>query len=362
MSLSIFPAILIGNSYRKQLFAPFIATKTFGNRPHLYLNSDRLLECSALRFFFYRLLFAFSAFVIVSDQQGEEILVRYKVKRTENIYWFCWNAADELRSWPLKVAKYYTHLKFCFLFSDEAEKCAQLFGVKVRHLRFSVLRGDCPVGKRYLMSYMGEVDIAEDLEDEHRVLDEYLWTLAEKWVLQGQFDFSSELSKLLTEHSDDTTHHRATWILRNRVRYRYAQLLKKAFSDDFVLIGNDWKKLGFNSLPADYDPSSRYRLYSESRLCLDLLSKSSTEAHYPRSGELVSWSNGIMQLNTGDSLDFFGDQFGLRSFSSYPDLKAKMEYFVSLKDQELSELGKHLRDRLFIKTQAHNLRQILVEK
>jgi hypothetical protein len=349
------PVLFIGNSYRRQLFAPFLASKPFGRHPHLYLTSSRILNCSRLLAFFYKIILSFAKGVVISDEEGAEVLDRYPLPQLKTVFWFSWNAADELKDWQLSKVKLYPNLKICFLFSDETKKAKDIFSVPSCHFKYPVLQ-KCKPGsqKKYLISYIGELDIVGRLEKEDPEINDYLWELTERFTSKEYFD--PKLIDVNRAQSTRTSYPLFVWILKNRMRYRYAKTLKDKYGKDFTLVGNDWKKFGIDSLPSDYDPKSRFDLYSSSKLCLDLLSKSTLEAHYPRSAEIISYSNGIIQLKAIDSAEMFGDQLSIRTFGSITDLNNKIENLLSLSNGEFSSLGEALRGRLSASTRQYNLR------
>ena len=352
------PAVVIGNSYRKQLFAPFLISKTFGKRPHFYLDSRRALHGFFLGVLLFRLLVYFSKVVVVSDDEGAEVLARYRFNTSKTIFWFCWNGSDEPHAWSLAQARNYPHLKICFLFADEAAKGRSSLDVPTSHFKFPIL-GSGSYGKaQYLISYLGEVDTKDSFGKDHKTLDDRLWKLSERFTSEEPFSLENSAVQELQEQSDKIPFRQIVWILKNRVRYQYAKLLKSNFGKDFVLVGSDWKKYGFEALPTDFNPSNRFQIYAKSRFCLDLLSKSTDEAHYPRSAEIISCSAGILQLRTFDSLSFLGDQTDLRSFRNVSELKEKIDHLARMKNSELFRLGDDLRARLSTSTQVFNARQI----
>src|SRR5215470_3128850 len=116
------PVLFIGSAYRRQLFAPFLVSKAFGWRPYLYVTSTRLLSCSRLLAYLYRIILNFAGTVVISDDEGSRVLDRFRLPQRKTIFWFSWNAADELKSWELSKVKLYPNLRMCFLFSDETKK------------------------------------------------------------------------------------------------------------------------------------------------------------------------------------------------------------------------------------------------
>jgi hypothetical protein len=349
------PVVIVGNPYRRQLFAPFVLSRAFGTGPHLYLEVERVLEATGLRRLWNKLLLSCAEKLILSDGAGAEVLANYAIPGSKSILWFGWNGAQELRSWDMSRAASYRHLSFCLLFSNEATKCSEMFSIGAKHLRTPVLATGPRRSLRHMLSYLGEVDVNEKLESDNSSLHRQLWSMAEQWVhgVRNKNDASR-----LREHLGAMPPEQASWILRNRIRYLYIIFLKKSYGKDFVLVGDDWKRYGLDSLPTNYDSQSRLELYSRSKLCVDLLSKSSSEAHYPRSAEIVSHSHGIVQMEAADGREFLGDQYDLRAFSSLSDLKATIDRLLEMKDNELTSLGCSLRKRLVVATQAFNAIQL----
>ncbi len=164
--------------------------------------------------------------------------------------------------------------------------------------------------------------------------------MVERQVLVGDLSLDQVLSSLIL---GNTTGDSAIWIFKNRLRLRYAQYLRDLYGKKFLLIGNEWSKYGLESITADYSQEFRNKIYAESRICLDLLSKSSFEVHYTRSAEIISHSNGILQLRTNDSFDFFGSQESMCCFSCFNELKLKIQSYVEINVNEFDQVGDELR-------------------
>ena len=353
------PILFIGNSYRKQLFNPFISANLFGRRPYIYLTSTRLLNCNCIEALVYKMLLRIAHAVIISDDEGAKVLDKYPLEPSKKILWFCWNGADDLTTWPLSKVPLYPHLKMCFVFSDETKKAESLFKLKACHLKYPILqKHGSKIEKRYLISYVGEVDTVDELEKSDKEINDYLWELTEQFTSNGNFENNLNIIDERRARSQKTSFQTFLWILRNRIRHKYVKALKHKFAKDFLLVGNDWKKYGLDSLPSDYNSDNRFKVYKTSKLCLDLLSKSSLDAQYPRSAEIISHSNGIIQLKTVDSLDFFGDQWGIRTFQSLSDLNNKIENLLAMNDTDFEVLGEKLRTWASTRTHGHNLAQI----
>jgi hypothetical protein len=194
-------------------------------------------------------------------------------------------------------------------------------------------------------------------------ISDYIWELTERFAVKGGFT-NSGFANSLTQvdksplSSDKISPSYFLWVLRNRIRFTFIKAVKEKYGADFVLVGNDWGKYKIDALASDYNQDTRYKLYADSKICLDLLSKSSPDAQYPRSSEIISYSDGLFQLKTADSIDLFGDQTEMRTFASLSELNSKLETLLKVDDQEFAHLGKLLREQSLTKTQAHNLVQI----
>ncbi len=261
--MGFFPVIIIGNSYRKQLFLPFKATRAWGRRPHLFLPSEKLLNAHPVVRFIFSLLISFSALVVVSDAEAAQIIKTYVKDKNKKIFWIGWNAANEAAQWPKDLFKTYPNLRLSFMFSDCSQNAARIYRVKTAHFKFPVYSGKkYSMPQKFLITYLGEVELYEQLEKENKNLDDFLWEQASQLVLKFMpFPTSAQMEKVLA----DTPYEHAVWVLRNRMRFKYVSLLKSEYGSAFALYGNDWKKYGLESFPAEFDPQKRYQLYSSSR-------------------------------------------------------------------------------------------------
>jgi hypothetical protein len=171
-----------------------------------------------------------------------------------------------------------------------------------------------------------------------------LWSVANSFVEKSSGCYSEFIKQYEVVDSGFLK-----WVVMNRIRYLFVKELSKVFSGSLFLVGNDWTRYGFAAQRTNFDIEYRESLYASSRVCLDLLSKSSDDAHYPRSAEIISNSNGILQLRTHDSPELFGDQLSLRTFADKYELIEKVNMFFLMKESEYVELGRNLRESLIKK-------------
>lgn len=345
--------VFVGNSYRKQLLRPFIQDRTFKQWFSVYVDSEQALNSKSVRKFAYNLLFLCAQTVVISDAEGGPVAKHFVIRKRTHIFWFCWNTANEVLTWDLSVGDTHSRMRLCSVFSDQSVACEQRFGVPAIHLKFPIVESrtsnDSP---HYRITYAGEVDVDADWSTCTQ-LTRRLWQVSERIVYEGMSVMALE-DVTVAEAQDFDSVEQNNWIIRNQVRYLFARELKRTFGQDFLLVGTGWQRCGLEAQPDDFDSRRRYRLYAQSRVCIDFLSKSSWEAHYPRSAEIVSHADGLLQLATPSGRQFLGEQYGLRAFRTVDELIEGIEYFSSISASEYRMLGARLRQIARSATRAHN--------
>jgi hypothetical protein len=112
---------------------------------------------------------------------------------------------------------------------------------------------------------------------------------------------------------------------QNLFRIECIQSLKLNPIQDFILIGDGWKRLGFTNYETSSEKSKRVELYSGS-ICLDFGSKSGSDSLYQRSIEIIESGGILLQALHPDSRDVFGLKLSqLINFSSTEELNSKIK-------------------------------------
>jgi len=162
-----------------------------------------------------------------------------------------------------------------------------------------------PVGtEEARIFYAGELDVSESclgglLEStEARVMSDRVWDLAHDAV-SGRLTLVAADDRLRAIASGDAVHHAALWLLRNRTRFLLLRCLRDAFGDRLVLRGSDLAGLGFAAAPTRFDRNELLADYVRYRVALDLGSKSTHAALYPRSADVLSVAGGLVQFDSG---------------------------------------------------------------
>jgi hypothetical protein len=127
------------------------------------------------------------------------------------------------------------------------------------------------------------------------------------------------------------------WAVRNRVRHELMSALVTAFPGVVRLRGDDWRRLGFAADPTSFNRRQRLRDYETYRVCLDLGSKSTEAALYPRSAEIMALAGGIAQFDSGCALDSRVAALASRRSASAAGLVAIVERLLATPNDELAD-------------------------
>ena len=127
------------------------------------------------------------------------------------------------------------------------------------------------------------------------------------------------------------------------LRLEIVKYLKKKFNEQFILIGDDWKKYSINSLTSNFNPNYINRLY-KGNICIDFGSSEGSSTLYPRSNSIIEAGGLILQSKQIDSQDIWGNLEKKITFKNYNDLEIKMDKLLNnehLSKDILSNISKH---------------------
>ena len=196
------------------------------------------------------------------------------------------------------------------------------------------------------IGYTGEVDISEACFEPLTEADTGGRSPADLGSLAA--DLAAEVvtgaSTMVTTDTDISTGHdlgpdaarTLLWSVRNRVRHDLLAAVAETFPDALRVRGDDWKRLGFAAEPTSFNRRLRTLDYRTHRVSLDLGSKSTHAALYPRSVEILAMAGGLVQFDSGEPLPPGTPGLADRRASSAADL---LEVIAAVRDLPADELA-----------------------
>jgi len=170
-----------------------------------------------------------------------------------------------------------------------------------------------------------------------------LWELA-RAVVAGDMTMVHADQRLQVETSDAPNLYRAgLWALRNRTRYLLVEGVVAAFPGRVRLRGDDWIKLGFEAEPTKFRRWRRLSEYQESRVALDLGSKSTNSWLYPRVADILAAAAGLVQFDSGEGGGMFPGLSDRRG-RSLDELIAIVDRVLSLSGEAVTADNRRLYD------------------
>lgn len=122
------------------------------------------------------------------------------------------------------------------------------------------------------------------------------------------FYLDDEYQKLLLQTLFSPNDHRHAKVLtKNLLRLWIVQAAQREFGARVVIIGSNWRNFGVQAAPSMYSMKARLSLYASAVANLDCGSKSGDSALYPRTSEIISYSEAPLQVVCEDSTAVFGD-------------------------------------------------------
>ncbi len=347
----------ISNDFRKSRIEGFINQKLFGDIKVIGYYSTNTSKNNLLNIIKRKIQIAFSDVIIISDIENLEVFNSLTANLNKRIYLIMWNSEKELNKIEyLDNIKKQKKIQVCFFFREAAENTKLKLNIDSRYI-MSPLLSFTPIKKQIKnqIIYCSEVNIQKHIEKSDPEIDKKLWEYAKKIVFEDSNYLYNE--NLINEyfHGYLNNELNLSWILKNRMRYLYVKELKDKFKDDFILIGTDWINHGFSAFPTNYDLNHLLNLYSEAKVCIDLLSKSSNEAIFERVTQIISVSSGLLQIKTCDSLITYETLSENVVFKNYAELLEKIKIKFNLDDKSFYNEGKQLKDLINEKCSKNRL-------
>lgn len=252
-----------------------------------------------------------------------------------------WNGSDELLAHGTRspAAAHETHV--CF-FPDVAEALtsAGLDVVTVPYAFAAPRPSPADRPRRGVARFAGEVDVGPDCfvgtgPDPVRLVDR---AEAHADAVVAGVTPLAVVTAAIAEDPDLSPAARTAlaWSVRNRVRFRLVCLLTDELGARFELQGDDWRSSGLAAEPTNHSRRRRVRGYRTDRVSLDLGSKSTNSALYPRTAEILACGGGLVQFATGAPAPTGLDALVARQAASGNELVAMTERVLAAPEDEVA--------------------------
>ena len=214
-----------------------------------------------------------------------------------------WNEATEVAAFVAAHELRPPEINICF-FPDTADELRER-GIETTYVPYAFAPLEPPaVGFAPFVGYTGEVDISDRCFDGlDRQLVPRLHAMATDLAgaIVGGATSMVEADGAIRADSDTdaTTAPIVGWSMRNHVRYQLLRVIVATFPTAAKVRGSDWQALGFDAAKTSFGRRRRRREYRTNRVSVDLGSKSTTAALYPRSAEVMSVGGGLVQFDSG---------------------------------------------------------------
>jgi hypothetical protein len=255
-----------------------------------------------------------------------------------------WNGADEvldhLHNHPASLQE--THISFF----DDVVADLQAAGLDAVHVPYA-FSAPRPPARTFedVIGYTGEVDIGDGAlegiglrSERAAALSAAVWDRANAVVAGSATLVEADRSlRHLPDVADNASHGAALWSMRNRVRYLLLKEVQQAFPGRLVLRGTDWRQVGFEAQPTTFRRRARMEDYHRHRVSLDLGSKSTHAALYPRSADIMAMGGGLTQLDSGAPFPAWTPALNDRRVRSGEALVAVVDRLLSLSPSALAQ-------------------------
>jgi hypothetical protein len=262
-------------------------------------------------------------------------------RRDAHVFRLWWNGADEAvayvrdRSSAPDGRRQETHV--CFFADVGRDMAASGLDHVYAPYAFTPVTPARPATDARAM-YAGEVDISDDCFAGTGIEagggGARAWDQAREIIAGRSTLLAADQASASVNTPDD--HRVMLWAVRNRVRYLLLQDLVNAFPGRIHLRGNDWIKLGFDAEPTKFNRRLRVHELASHFVSLDLGSKSTHAALYPRSAEIMAAAGGIAQLDSGEPLGDWSTPLVNRRAGSSSALQALVDRLLSTSATDLA--------------------------
>ena len=255
----------------------------------------------------------------------------------KHVYIFLWNNLDELIRYIEKDPEFIDIInrkKIYFLFPFEIDK---ILKKKIRttslNFRYQVFcpklllkknNNNKPSLIRKIIFY-GEISLPDKRDPFFSEIKNFAHN-----ILSGKKNYN-HIEEFVINQLGEFEYYENVLKTRNLVRYYFLKKIANIYKKDLILIGDSLSKIeGATHLSSNYSLEYRLKLYKKynDAIFLDLLSKSSPSCLYPRSYELLKYSNHIFQLKTNDSNKINNLHNGVNFFNSIEDFTHKINQYL----------------------------------
>jgi hypothetical protein len=153
-------------------------------------------------------------------------------------------------------------------------------------------------------------------ENKNKILNNFLLLETEKfWSNIGLNDL------------DNKKRHAIYIDIKSLVRIELLRIIKNAFNDLCIFIGNDLKKHFPDALSTKFEESYLKNLY-DGNICIDFLAKDGDQLLYPRSIEIIESGGVLFQIETENSDKLFEKFKNKLTFNTSSEMTTKLENLI----------------------------------
>ncbi|NDI84629.1 hypothetical protein [Undibacterium crateris] len=174
------------------------------------------------------------------------------------------------------------------------------------------------------IGFIGDVSLTSDLPNGTNWWITHFDDLIDKFGYQ--FYLTEEFNTLINANLSSLNEQRQAKVLsKNYLRFKILNLVNDNFSSNLIIIGENWRRFGFNAQASLYSLDSRLEFYKSLAVNLDAGSKSGDSSLYPRSSEIMTYAGSPVQVICEDSISVFGEKISEFVFADEVSLMALID-------------------------------------
>jgi len=332
------------NSYRKITLRPFLE-----NDKNTVIFSDHiisLIKCLLFSLISKKKNIRFFFCDNETTNLNSKILFFFLKIKKINLIWF--NGALEIKQ--VENSKKFNH----YIFFKEQKEFFKSQNIKLINFFPKKIINNRKVNWNHYTCYISEVLINIDSSTYPNInnldkkiknkINNYIWETFNEHNLSTitNFNFSLKIfSKFLNDNYDENIFLPEIYgLIKNRLRYLGIKKISKIFKDDLTLIGETWKKLGFNTVRNNYDYDNNIKIYKETKIPIDFGASTGEYPIYLRTYEILKNSSWILQSNTRFSKKIYSIFSKNVTFDSFDEMISRLKYEKN-KDLEMTNKKKN---------------------